>query len=243
MADDDAQPVRSTVDPRKPTIATVLGKKGSGKSVLARRLWETYPFDRLAIDPHNDLHAEDVKQLREPLPSRFPAPLTDAGEPVRASFRYVPDMGSKTHQDDMDRAVGVAMNNRGRRTLLWLDEVGDLTSASYTPPWMRRALHTSRHRDLSMVMCGPRAIDINPLVLSQADRVYIFDLPSVRDRERVAGTIGYPAKDFDAAVHGLGKFEFLMWDGDELVHFPPLPVTHRTLEEQEKRHAVDHDDV
>jgi len=227
----DAARVSATIDPRKPTIVTILGKKGSGKSVLARRLWETYPYDRLAIDPHNDLHEEGTRDVRDPLPARWPMPLEDE---ERTSLRYVPDPGAKTYLDDLDRAVGLAYMHR--HVLLWLDEINDLTSANFTPPFMKRALYASRHRQLSMLMCGPRALNINPLILSQADLVYIFDLPSVRDRARVAQTIGYPEQDFDDAVHDLGPFEYLRWDGHELVQFPPLPFTRRPSD-REAQHA------
>jgi hypothetical protein len=234
MADPPA-PVRSRIDPHTPTIATILGKKGSGKSVLARRLWDTWPYDRLAIDPHNDLHDEHSHVLRDPLPVRLPAPLDTEDE--RGSWRYVPDPGSRTYVDDLDRAVGLAFNHR--RTLLWCDEVGDLTRAAYTPPFMRRALHQSRHRQLSMLLCGPRSIDINPMVIAQADLLYVFDMPHPRDRERVAEVIGYPPKDFAGAVQNLDDHEYLRWDGHELVHFPKLPFGARSTSSREAAHASD----
>jgi hypothetical protein len=199
---------------------------------LAGRFWSTWPFDRLAIDVHNDLHEEGTGQLRDPLPMRLPPALDDD---ERASWRYVPDTGSPTYVDDLDRAVGLAFNHR--RTLLWLDEVGDLTTANRTPPYMRRALHQGRHRQLSMLMCGPRAVDINPLVLSQADHVYIFDMPHPRDRDRVAAVVGIPPGDFANMIQALGPYEYLRWDGHELVHYPKLPIG-ATPAQREADHAT-----
>lgn len=232
MTDAAAKPLTQRIDPRKgATFVAIFGKKRSGKSVLAHRFWSTWPYDRLAIDPHNELDEPDTHVLRDPLPMRLPGPL---GDDERTSHRYVPDPGSRTYVDELDRAVGLAYNHR--RTLLWLDEVGDLTRANYTPPYMRRALHQGRHRQLSMLMCGPRSIDINPLVIAQADLVYVFDMPHPRDRERVAAVIGYPPKAFDEAVHALGEHEYLRWDGHELVHFPKLPLG-KTEASRERDHA------
>jgi hypothetical protein len=226
--------VRVQVDPSRSTFVTIFGRKGSGKSVLARRFWSTWPYDRLAIDPHNDLADDETTRLiHDPLPLRLPGPV---GDQERASLRYVPDMGSANHQDDMDRAVGLAFNHR--RTLLWIDEVGDLTSANRTPPYMRRALHAGRHRDLSMLMCMPRPIDIDPLVISQADQIFFFHMPHTRDRERAAGTIGVARKDFDVAMDGLGEFEYLRYEmkTHELVHFPKLPHGGRPPESAREAH-------
>lgn len=210
--------VGQKLDSRRSHFIAAFGKKGSGKSFLAQRFWDTWPGDRLVIDVCGDIDAgEDTTLLRDPLPMHWPTGMD--GE--RVSLRYVPDPGSGEYRDDLDRAVGLAFGHRG--SLLWIDEVGEVTNANATGPNMRRALQQGRHRDLSMIMCGPRSIDINPLVISQADLVYVFDVPHPRDRERIAAVIGYPPKDFDAAVHELGEHEYLRWDGEELVAFPALP--------------------
>lgn len=226
----DAEPVRTRVNPRKSAFLTIVGKKGSGKSVLARRFWETYPFDALAVDPHGELGDERAVPLKDPLPARWPFPA-DHERGSASKLCYVPDPGSPTYKDDLDRAVGLAFNHRG--CLLWLDEVADLTTANSTPPYMRRALHQGRHRDLTLMMCGPRPVDINPLVISQADLLFVFDLPNPKDRERIASTIGYPPKAFDERVHALGEHEYLRWDGKELLHYPPVPP-HARIDREEK---------
>jgi hypothetical protein len=111
--------------------------------------------------------------------------------------------------------------------LLWVDEVGELTRANKTPPHFRRALHQSRHRRLSMLLCGPRPIDINPLVISQADYVATFELPNPADRKRVADNIGIELDDLEAHLDELDpKHGYLLWDARarELVVMPPLPA-------------------
>lgn len=228
MSDDAPRPVATLVDPRRPTFATFIGKKHSGKSHLAARFWDSWPFDRLAVDPMHDAEVgADVKPLETPLPGSWPWSLK--GDDDRVSLHYRPDSGSATFADDLDRAVGLAMTNR-KRKLVWLDEVGLHTRANATRPAMRRALHTGRHYDLSLLMCCPRPIDIDPLVMSQADYVYVFKLPNPNDRRRVADCIGYDPGAFDDAVHGLGQFEYLRYSSadDELLHLPAIPG--RTLE-------------
>jgi len=226
FGDQDAgrAPVRAKVSARRSVFQTILGRKGSGKSVLARRFWDTYPYDELVIDPHGEFTDPDARTLHDDElgTNAWPAAREFGDRNRRVKLRYIPDMGSKSRTDNLDRAVGMAFNHR--RCHLLIDEIVLLTRANSTPPYMARALHMGRHRHLSLTMCGPRPVDVDPLVISQADYLYVFQLPHPLDRQRVAAVIGYPPNAFDAAVAGLGRYEYLRWDGDELIHFPPVPL-------------------
>lgn len=215
------------LDPGRANHVFCCGRKGSGKSELARLFWVSYPYDRLVVDPTGDVDAgPDAKDLELPLPTRWPAKLARPNE--RQTLRFVPDPGAATHVDDMDRAVQLAFSHG--RCLLWVDEVGELTSASSTPPAMRRVLAQARHRSLSTLFCGPRPIDINPLVMSQADYVAAFSLPNPADRRRVADVCGIAPADFDDALAEAtrdSKHGFVWWDAgeQELLIMPPIPLT------------------
>ncbi len=224
------------LDPGRPTTVFITGKKGEGKSELARLLWDTWPYDRLVIDPTGDVDTgPGTQNLSVPLPLRFPV----SAEGSRVSLRFRADPGSPTYEDDLDRAVGLALRHPGRQCLLWADEVGELTRANRTPPNFRRALHQGRHYGLSKLLCGPRPIDINPLCISQADLVYVFKLPNPADRRRVADNIGWDPADFDTAVQALGRHEFLEYDSatDVLSHYPPLPLDRARRNEARSRTA------
>lgn len=216
--------VEGQLDPRKSCFVFVCGRKGTGKSELCKALFRTYPYDRLAIDPTHDLDdlGDDVIDITE-LPGRFPEP--EDGK-TRVSLRYLPDPGSPTYEDDLDRAVGLAFFNPHKRCFVLVDEIAEVTTANKTGPHMRRALHQGRHRNLTMAMAGPRSKDVNPLCIAQADYVYVFDLPHPLDRERVAANIGWPPNDFSDAVDTLGEHEYLRYEAStkELTSWPPLPI-------------------
>jgi hypothetical protein len=209
------------LDARRPNWVTFVGRKGSGKSHLAQFFWDSYPLDRLVVDPTGDVdpHDEKASDLETPLPTRWPGNVN--GE--RTTLRFPADPGSDTYLDDLDAAVGLAFNHG--KSLLWIDEVGELTNAHRTPPAMRRLLQQSRHRDLSILACGPRPIDINPLVLSQADYIAAFHTPNPRDRQRLADTMGLELKILDDAHNRLVEHGFLWWNAieRELLIMPPLP--------------------
>lgn len=208
------------LDPRRGANATIIGRKGSGKSVLARRLWDTYPGDALVIDPTGDFRVPDATTVRE-VPARWPGRDPDEG-PVR--LRYLPDPGSASYAEDLDAAAGLAY--RRGDCLLLLDEAGELTSASRTGPALRRILRQGRHRRLSLVACNPRPLEVDPLLLSQADRIFCFRLPHPRDRDRLAGIIGVPPSELAAGLESLDEHGCLMYDAarHELLVLPALPM-------------------
>lgn len=210
------------IDPRRATHIAIFGRKGSGKSVLARRFWDSYPFDRLVIDPTGDVDPGDPKarNLSTPLPHRWPISVDNR---ERVTLRFAADPGSATYEEDLDHAAGLAFSHG--HCLLWVDEIGELTSASRTPPAMRRILHQSRHRALSTLFCGPRPIDINPLVINQADYLAIFHLPNPADRKRVADNMGYELAELEEAHAELVEHGYLWWDAvnRELEVRPPIP--------------------
>lgn len=211
--------------PHKPSQISILGKKGYGKTELGWLLFESYPYDRLLVDPNSDIKAdpETTEDLDE-IPARWPSHRFERGE--RNTLRYVPDFGAHDYLDEIDRAIGMAYAHGPTvPTAVFVDEAHEALPAGRTPPHARRALRQGRHQDLTLIFATPRPMTCDPLMISQADWVYIFKLPHPADRKRVAENIGWDPKDFDEAVHQLDKFEYLRFDSaeDDLAHFPPLP--------------------
>jgi len=220
-------------DPRKALFIFASGKKGSGKSYLCRAWWDSYPFDKLVIDPTHDIRRDLQREGQEfitldpdALPVRFPASHDDRQSYVTAVL--CPDMGSPTAADQMDRAVGLCLRT-DHPTMLWVDEFGTLTTAHKTPPNTRRALHHGRHHDLTFLIACPRPKDIDPLAISQADLAYTFRTPNVYDRERIANEIGWDVREFDEVNRQLTGHEHTLYDGrdDTLTIMPPLPPRKR----------------
>jgi Zonular occludens toxin (Zot) len=237
------------LDPSKPVHITIVGKKGSGKTEVAYNIVSSFPRDKATIDPNGDLKVpDDVIQIGAgEIPDRWPGERLDRfaaavgrkqRHPGHHHLYFVPDFRQTgrtaenvpIYRDDMDRLVGMAMTHPG--TMVFVDEAHELFPAGQTPPHSRRALRQGRHARLSLVLTTPRPMTIDPLVLSQADWVFVFALPNPADRRRVAETIGWDPKDFDQAVRDLGTYEYLRYEAaadggqGELLHCPPLPAEH-----------------
>ena len=226
---DDDFPV--DLDPARPLIASAWGRKGSGKSVFNRRLYASWPFDKLAIDVNGDAApGPDADRVSVPLPSKFPTGVPTLGERRKPrNLHYRADPGSPTYADDLDRAVGMALFPQAHRTMVWCGEVGEMMPNGRAGPHMRRLLQQNRHYAISALFDGPRPVFVDPLVLAQSDLVACYQLPNPDDRKRIADSIGYPPQRFHAECEETwrrGKFWFLLWvqAHHQLYRCAPLPV-------------------
>jgi hypothetical protein len=207
----------------------VCGKKGTGKTELAYLMWEGYPYDRLLIDPNNDIkipeHIEVIDLDPDNLPSRWPVAFMEKRK--SRTLRFVPDFGNPGYREQMDHCIGLAYNHG--RVAAFVDEAHELMPAGQTLPHSRRSLRQGRHRDLTLILATPRSKTIDPLAISNADWVYCFKLNGPEDRKRVAENIDWNPKDFDDAVAALQQYEYLRYDSGfnggegDLAHFPALP--------------------
>lgn len=221
------------IDVDRNQIILAVGRKGSGKSEAARALYGWWPnADRLTIDVNGDANpGPEARRIAGEPPGKMP-PREHPDQPL--NLHYVANPARPTYRDDLDRALRMALFPRERRTLTWVDEIGEVTQVNKTPPHLRTLLQQGRHYHASAILCGPRPVAIDPLCLQQADRVLIFDLPNPADRRRVAETIGWPPGELDDRVLELrrrGDYWFLMYDaaGHELYTCPPLPESWRRV--------------
>lgn len=213
-----------------PLYICAVGRKGSGKSELARVLYLAYPFDRCVIDPTGDvgptLPADSFRDVREPLPAKWPR----RDDEKVSSLRYKPRRSDPAYLEHLDRVIGWQLEHKGP-SCLWVDEIGRVAKRDKTLPRMSELLEEGRHSEVTLITCGPRPVEIDPLVIAQADYVYIFDLPQPGDRRRLADVMGYDAETLDDAIEALPQYGYLRFDakahkdsGLRLVEFDPLPA-------------------
>lgn len=230
-------------------IIFCTGKKRSGKSVMGRLLFASYPWDRLVIDVAGDdgptkTTLPDIVEIHGDagsLPRRWPE--HNRKEPhIPMTLRYAPDAGSDTFLDDVDAAIGLALyHGRSQRSkgrpgvCILVHEIGVVAPSQQTRRHMRRVLQHNRHYAVTLIGCAPRPMTLDPLIIGQSDLVYVFETPQRSDRQRIAENIGVDTVDLDEAVHQLGEHEYLRYDGNapkpgaeddvdtRLVAFPALP--------------------
>jgi hypothetical protein len=176
------------IDPTANQLVLCIGRKGSGKSQWAREAFRHWPgVDRLVIDPtgdadpgsprrpgqpdswRDDLNTQLLTALPRELPARQYADVPGEGRrSVPGVYRWIANAQSPAYRDDLDRAVGLGLFPKDRRVLEWIDEAGDVFPSNSLGPNARTLLQQSRHYHVSALICCPRPLTINPLVLAQA---------------------------------------------------------------------------
>lgn len=214
----------------EPMIISAWGKKGAGKSYFNRRIYRSYPGDKIALDVNGNADpGPDAEKVPLPLPTKWPEPARVIGEPRRPrNLHFHANPASPTYRDDLDRAVALALFPQTHRCMLWAGEVGELTPHTNSGPHMRTVLMQNRHFNVDCLFDGPRPADVDKLVLGQSDLIAVFFLPDEDDRKRIAKQCGIPVRDFERECREVwrrGKHHFLLWhtDSETLFRCPPLP--------------------
>lgn len=222
-----------TLDQTRSNIVLFIGGKGSGKSSGARSLFDVWRSHRLVIDPTGDARPDDpmTQPLTRPFPSQIPEVRDDDGNLMRYTGWLRLDPRSPTYTFDLNQAIGMALYPKRWHKLLWIDEYGIGTSAQQSTKGMendRTMLMSSRHYNLSALLCLPRPKHINPLALVQADIIVMHHLPNADDREYVAKTASVSVPVFERTYQAnrrRGKHAFVLFhrELELLLDCPPLP--------------------
>jgi hypothetical protein len=221
-----------TLDPTRSNIGLFVGGKGSGKSTGARTLFDAWPSHRMVIDPTGDARPDDpaTVSMTTPVPSQIPELRDDDGNLQRFTGWARLDPRSPTYTADLNAGIGMALYPRRWHKLLWIDEYGLGTSAQQAKGTEndRTMCMSSRHYNLSALLCLPRPKFINKLAIINSDFIVMHRLADVDDREYVAKNAGVPFRIFERTYQAnrhRGKHAFVLFhrELELLLDCPPLP--------------------
>lgn len=230
MNDEDVAREALTIDAARSTIVLLIGMKGHGKSEAARMFFDSWPYDRIVIDPTGNAQPDDPTQvaLAAPFPAGLPDPeqLDPPAERVTVWARIDPK--SPTFTFDQDQAMGMALNPRHRPKLIWRDEFGLGVSPNTISGNDRAALYSSRHYHATLLLVTQRPRHIPTIAISQADKIIMFYLPNPKDREHIAENAGIPLPVLERQYHDnqrRHRHAYLLIDREQnaIVNCPPLP--------------------
>ena len=181
-------------------IIGIAGRKGSGKSTVARRILERSPrvfvFDTVGDHrwvPNSFRHFEDADQF-----------LVWAEDRDYFAGRYIPqfDLGR-----DFEDVCDIVYHQGD--LLLAVEEVPMLCSPSYLPPSFDRIVRLGRHRKISALWTAQRMAEVARRLTAATDVFILFAHTEPRDLDAIADRCG---GDVAEKVSRLGLHGFLIFD-------------------------------
>lgn len=172
----------------RPDISAYVGTTGSGKGVSVReRLSEEKPRRLLIWDPLGE-YGEFV--------TRTVTRLDDLAQSAKAGeFRvaYWPGPDSTKFADKFALFCRIVFA-AGDLTMM-VEELADVTTASWAPvPW-RRCTKQGRHRKLCIIASTQRPADVDKSFLSSCTFIRCFQLGEPNDEKAMAARLRVPVED------------------------------------------------
>lgn len=164
-------------------VFLTLGRRGSGKSYLARRISEAYPrrvtFDLL--DEHVDGDAvytfdefcEKIKGLEN-------------ASSFNVVFKFSPE--SIDLSNEFDHALRILWH-RGN-VCITVEEIQEFCGTHSMSHWLRQQLLTGRHRNNALIFTTQRPGECHKTIVSQASHVFAGSLHEKNDIDYVRSVLG-----------------------------------------------------
>lgn len=192
-------------------IFLVLGRRGCGKSYLARRLQEAYPrkviFDTLGEYTHdNGIICHSFEEFGQKILE------TEKENSFTIIFQF--DVENENQVAEFNQALRVLFY-RGN-VLIVIEEVQNFSSPHAMPHWLKSSLLTGRHRGLALMFTTQRPGECHKTIVSQANHVYCGSLHEKNDIDYVRSVLN----DKAFQLVNLPERKFLYFSpGKEIAHY------------------------
>jgi phage tail protein X len=194
---------------RRGDRAAIVGRTGSGKSVMLRWLLARYSRAVL-VDPKG-------RAVMDGWPVHYGVAAFRGAWP--ATPRVIVRPGAGENRRDWLDAVCWHIYRHGE-TALGVDEVIGVVDANRAAAGFDAVLTQGRELGITALVCTQRPSRIPPTIVSEADHLFVFTLNLADDRRRVSETIGPYASPADRS------FRYVYWSGsvDRPIECAPLTV-------------------
>lgn len=162
-----------------------LGRRGSGKSYLARRIQSAYPR-KVIFDPLSEYSDSDgiiCHSFEE-----FSKAVLETENEKKFTLVYQFDIECEDHSSEFNQALRVLWH-RGN-VLIVCEEIQMLASAHYLPMWLRNQLLTGRHRNNGLLFTTQRPGECHKTIISQSNHVFCGSLHERNDVDYVRAVLG-----------------------------------------------------
>ncbi len=182
-----------------------MGRRGCGKSHLAKRLQEMWPR-RVIIDTLNEYkdQGEVVNSFTE-----FSNKLIDLKEKNIQKFVLIFrfPVESDLNQTEFDQIMRICYYFGNIQIVL--EEIQNHAHPHYLPPWLKKNLLIGRHQGLSLMFTSQRPGEVHKTIVSQCHHIFCGALTDKNDQNYVAGFLNKAADELSK----LPERRFIYFDG------------------------------
>lgn len=188
-------------------IVLILGRRGEGKTTLSKLLikkrsrvvvWDTlgeYQATVVGFDSLSSLHSYIV-------------------EKERFKVSYIPGVGGGTTEEFDNFCKYIWALSEYRELTLVVEEVDQVSSPGYVPPYFNTILRLGRHRGLRLICISRRASEVPKLLTSQTTHFISFSQKENRDIDYLRR---YWSSDIVLKLKILPKFSYLELYQNEVI--------------------------
>jgi len=214
-------------------VILVLGKRGGGKSYLAKSLLKNYDryiiFDTLG-EYTDGVCFDNLKDLGEFWDKYFDTKFRLIYQPLNP-YKIIDKENEKTEFDIVCDLVWDCGN-----MALIVEEIDTFCSSMAITDSFANVIQRGRHRDITLIGISQRPYGINRLISSQSKEIYSFVMTEPRDIDYLSQYIG---KDVEQ-IRELGQYQYLKWEasGKLAISKASGVVEPKELEKPKKRDHI-----
>lgn len=204
------------MDSRFADFWIICGRKGQGKSRLARYVWSRIQLGangtKLCVDPMRDAHPPHAVTFED----------LEAIPWERKVLRWCPPIRGK--REALERLCQAIYERGGVAT--WWDELDQLGNTATAGEYFREAALHGRHREIGEIGCTPRLTGNYTTYVAVADHLCLFQTTDPYDLDSFARRTGRPLKVIRQEMAGLPQHGYLWYHArnDQLYKMGAVPA-------------------
>lgn len=167
----------------------VMGRRGCGKSFLAKRLQSIWPR-RVIVDTLNEYSGQNVAFNFQEFSEKLIKLKSENSKKFELIFQFNPENeNSEAEFNELLRLCYYFSNIQ-----IVIEEVQLFSSPHFLPKWLKNCLLIGRHQNLSVLCTSQRPGEVNKTILSQCAHIFCGNIIEGNDLKYISNFLNLEAK-------------------------------------------------